>query len=92
MVIRELQLMIQLSKMDGNIYTTKIHNVVLGGDKDSFESLFIIMDYVDQDLHQMIQDETMEFEFEHALTILYNALCGLNFLKSANVIHRDIKP
>ena len=26
------------------------------------------------------------------LTILYNLLCSLKFLHSANVIHRDIKP
>ena len=72
--------MIQLSKMEGNIFTTKIHDIVLGGDKETFESLFIIMDYVDKDLHKMMQDQTVQFDFEHALIILYNALCGLSFL------------
>ena len=80
MVVRELQLMIQLSKMKANIFTTKIHDIVLGGDKETFESLFIIMDYVDKDLHKMMQDQTVQFDFEHALIILYNALCGLSFL------------
>ena len=29
---------------------------------------------------------------EHAKIILYNLLCAVNFLHTANVIHRDLKP
>jgi len=29
---------------------------------------------------------------EHIITILYNMLCALNFMHSANLIHRDLKP
>lgn len=32
------------------------------------------------------------FGDEHAKIVLYNMLCALNFLHSANVMHRDIKP
>ena len=92
MALRELQLMIQLSNMKNNIFTTKIHDVVLAGDNDNFTSLFIVMDYVEQDLGSMIQDKKILFETEHALTILYNILCGLKFLNTADVIHRDLKP
>ena len=28
----------------------------------------------------------------HVKTILYNMLCAVNFLHSANIIHRDVKP
>ena len=92
MALRELQLMIQLSNIKNNIFTTKIHDVVLAGDNDNFTSLFIVMDYVEQDLGSMIQDKNILFETEHALTILYNILCGLKFLNTADVIHRDLKP
>ena len=29
---------------------------------------------------------------DHIVTILYNILCSVNFLHSANLIHRDLKP
>lgn len=32
------------------------------------------------------------FGDEHAKILLYNMLCAVNFLHSANVMHRDIKP
>jgi serine/threonine protein kinase len=36
--------------------------------------------------------KNLVFEEEHALIVLYNMLCALNFLHSAKVMHRDIKP
>lgn len=34
----------------------------------------------------------MNLSEDHIITILYNSLCALNFMHSANIIHRDIKP
>lgn len=31
-------------------------------------------------------------EDEHFVIILYNLLCSINFLHSANIAHRDLKP
>ena len=28
----------------------------------------------------------------HEIIILYNSLCALNFIHSANILHREIKP
>ena len=40
----------------------------------------------------MMNDKSLKIEPLHALVILYNLLCGLNFLNTAGIIHRDIKP
>ena len=53
------------------------------------------MELGDQDLQSLMnsmqEDDEFELEEDHVITILYNTLCGLNFLHSANLIHRDIK-
>ena len=33
-----------------------------------------------------------ELDEEHVTTILYNALCAMNYIHSTNIIHRDLKP
>jgi len=92
MVLRELQIMIGLTKAKENVFTTKIHDIVIAGPPETFTSVFIVMDYVEQDLGKMIRDPSLMIESDHALTILYNLLCGLNFLSTAGLIHRDLKP
>lgn len=32
------------------------------------------------------------FNQEHVVTLLYNMLCSIKFLHSANIFHRDLKP
>ena len=52
------------------------------------------MDYVESDIKKVIESVkhgTILGE-EHIVTILYNILCSVNFLHSANLIHRDLKP
>ena len=33
-----------------------------------------------------------ELDEDHTITILYNMLCALSYIHSANIIHRDLKP
>ena len=33
----------------------------------------------------------MEIDEDHVKTIFYNVLCAVNFIHSANIMHRDIK-
>lgn len=90
MVARELIILRKLSKVKSNIFTTKLRDVLVP--KDDYSSIFFIMDYESNDLKKLLQNDEVKFDQEHALIILYNILCGLNFLHSANIIHRDIKP
>ena len=54
--------------------------------------IFLVMEYVENDLAKLLRDTTVELSEEHVVTITYNLLCALNFLHSAGVMHRDIKP
>ena len=50
------------------------------------------MEKMPQDLRTLFCNKKMILEEEHIVIILYNILCGINFLHSANIMHRDIKP
>jgi mitogen-activated protein kinase 1/3 len=56
--------------------------------------LFIIMEFFEGDLNKVmsIAPSKEYFSVDHAILILYNILCSIKFLHSANVLHRDLKP
>jgi serine/threonine-protein kinase len=56
------------------------------GDEDDIT--FIVMEYIESDLKKMlINTNIIDFDQSHILTILYNSLCALNFIHSANIMH-----
>ena len=48
---------------------------------------------MESDLSSVLKNaEMLELGEKHMRILLYNLLCSLNFLHTANVMHRDIKP
>lgn len=50
-----------------------------------------VFEFVDTDLYKLILSEQY-LSTEHIQTFLYQLLCGLKYMHSAHVIHRDMKP
>jgi cell division cycle 2-like len=78
--------------MENNIYTVKLYDVKHYGNWDSEnEFVFLVMEYVNNDLSELMDNKPENFDQNHLTTIVYNFCCAINFLHSAGIIHRDLK-
>lgn len=83
-----------LTKMKSNIFTTHLYDVIIPEEND-FNDIFLVMNLQVKDLRALFKNQTAtDFSFteSHLKVILYNLLCAIKFLHSANIIHRDLKP
>ena len=87
----------ELTKMDDNIFTVKLLDIILPAKNDEelqqINDLFIVTTLVEHNIYSLFdQIDPSDFSEEHILCILYNTLCCMKFLETANILHRDIKP
>lgn len=61
---------------------------------DKLNDIFIVQDFFDLDFRKLLLsvNKGTVIEERHVITLLYNCLCALNFLHTANIKHRDLKP
>lgn len=69
----------------------KIRDILKPPNLESFNELYIVMEYAPSDLSKLLKSP-FSLQGDHIQLILYNILCGLNYIHSANLLHRDLKP
>ena len=90
-VMRQIQIMAELSKMKNNIFTSKLVRIILPPN-EKFMYLFLVMEYNSMSLDTLFAQEVPNFDFKTIKVIFYNLLCCIKYLHSANVIHRNLSP
>ena len=58
---------------------------------DNYRDVYIVADLMETDLHRIIYSK-QALTIDHSQYFVYQVLCALKFIHSANVIHRDLKP
>lgn len=63
-------------------------------DLKGFKQIFLVIEFIESDLKKILNSvhRGTILEEDHIVTMMYNSLCALNFIHSANLLHRDLKP
>ncbi|KAI8642109.1 kinase-like domain-containing protein [Parasitella parasitica] len=85
--LRELKLLEHLNGHKNIIGLLDIDIV----DYSEFNEIYLYQELMEADLHQIIRSG-QPLTDEHYQSFLYQACCGLKYIHSANVLHRDLKP
>lgn len=87
-ILRELKFLRLLSGHD-NIITVK--DILVPSDSDRFNDTFVVFELMPCDLSRVINSQT-PLDAENVKYLMFQLLCGINYLHSAGVLHRDLKP
>ncbi|KAK9457453.1 kinase-like domain-containing protein [Dipodascopsis uninucleata] len=60
-------------------------------DINNFNEIYLYEELMECDMHQIIRSQ-QPLTDSHYQSFIYQILCGLKYIHSANVLHRDLKP
>ena len=68
-----------------------LFDILEPSDSKNFDTIYLVLQLAESDLKKVIKS-AIYLEQKHISTVVYNLLCGLQYIHSANVLHRDLKP
>ncbi|XP_052142655.1 mitogen-activated protein kinase 13 isoform X2 [Oryza glaberrima] len=86
-ILREIKVLRLLRHPD----IVAIKHIMLPPTRREFRDIYVVFELMESDLHQVIE-ANHDLSPEHHRFFLYQLLCALKYIHSANVFHRDLKP
>lgn len=86
-LIRELSIL----KSVKHPCVNKLKCVIKPENLATFDDVYLVIDQCDMDLKKLLKSSKYLSE-EQVKSIVYDMLCGLNYLHKSQIIHRDLKP
>lgn len=87
-ILRELKFLRLLSKHENII---QVKDVLLPSHLDKFNDTFVVFELMPTDLSRLLRSNTT-LKPEHVKYFMFQLLRGINFMHTARVFHRDLKP
>ena len=90
--IREIKIMRELTQM-GSTFSPELIDAFLVNCETSSQyfGFFLVMEFFENSLNTLMNRIDL-FKQKDLEVLVYNLLCALKYLHSANILHRDIKP
>lgn len=86
-ILREVKLLRRMK----HPYVVELIDVIEPTDRDTFDSLYIVLEFAESDLKKVIKS-AIHLQILHIKTVVYNVICAVKYIHSADVLHRDLKP
>ena len=86
-ILREINLLRKIH----HPYVVNILEVLEPKNVDTFDTIYLVMELAESDLKKVIKS-AIHLQIKHIQTVVYNLLCAVKYLHTANVLHRDLKP
>lgn len=86
-ILREITLLRRLK----HPYVVELFDIIEPKNLETFETVYIVLELAESDLKKVIKS-AIHLQLKHIQLVVYNLLCAVKYLHSANVLHRDMKP
>ena len=86
-ILREVTLLRRLQ----HPYVVELFDIIEPKEMENFETLYVVLELAESDLKKVIKS-AIHLQLKHIQLVIYNLICAVKYLHSANVLHRDLKP